>query len=103
MAGLKSIVLPDSRTGFIVPPGGPAMNALLLHILLAVHTLIGAVSTACLVTLFVAAWQGKSPASSRWLRVVPWTYSIGGAALVFWRLFFKQWAVRFNPDRHGRA
>lgn len=39
----------------------------LLHILMAVHTLIGAVSTACLVYLFVAAWKGRSPAKDPFL------------------------------------
>ena len=38
------------------------MNAAtLLHILMAVHTLIGVISTASLVYLFVAAWRRKSP------------------------------------------
>ena len=113
-------------------------NALLLHLLIASHTLIGAISTACLVYLYYAAWRGRNPAKDRlllvaliwplanlilmavngmvcpmqnwaqalsgqhtgwvrdiywvpenWLRVVPWTFSIGyftGAALVFWRV-----------------
>jgi hypothetical protein len=42
-------------------------NATLLHILIAVHTLIGAVSTASLVYLFVAAWKRKSPAQDHLL------------------------------------
>jgi hypothetical protein len=36
-------------------------DATLLHILIAVHTLIGAISTASLVYLFVAAWKSKNP------------------------------------------
>ena len=119
-------------------------SATLLHILMAVHTLIGAISTACLFYLYYAAWRGWHPAKDRlllialiwplanlilmavngmvcpmqnwaqaltgqhagwvrdiywvpenWLRVVPWTFSIGyftGAALVFWR------AVRKAPS-----
>ena len=41
------------------------MTATLLHILMAVHTLIGAISTACLVYLFWAAGRRKSPKTDR--------------------------------------
>lgn len=43
------------------------MTATLLHILIAVHTLIGATSTACLLYLYYAAWQGKRPGHDKWL------------------------------------
>jgi hypothetical protein len=43
------------------------MTATLLHILMAVHTLIGAVSTACLCYLFWAAWRRKSPKTDKLL------------------------------------
>jgi len=44
-------------------------DATLLHILIAVHTLIGAVNTACLFYLPYAAWKGRSPATDRLLQV----------------------------------
>ncbi len=43
------------------------MTATLLHILMAVHTLIGAVSTACLGYLFWAAWRRRSPKTDTFL------------------------------------
>jgi hypothetical protein len=43
------------------------MTATLLHILMAVHTLIGAVSTACLVYLAWAAWHRRRPAADKLL------------------------------------
>ncbi len=42
-------------------------HSLLLHILMAVHTLIGAVNIACLFYLPYAAWKGHSPAGDRLL------------------------------------
>lgn len=41
------------------------MTATLLHILIAVHTLIGAISTACLVYLFWAAWHRRAPKADK--------------------------------------
>lgn len=40
-------------------------TATLLHILIAVHTLIGAVSTFCLFYLFFAAWKRRHPGKDR--------------------------------------
>ncbi|MDE2182398.1 MAG: hypothetical protein KGJ78_05200 [Alphaproteobacteria bacterium] len=114
------------------------MSGFLLHILIAVHTLIAAISTGALFYLLYAALKGHSPAKDpillfalvwplanlvilaangwtcpmqnwaqdltgqhagwvrdiywipeRWLRIVPWTYSLGylaGVLLVFARL-----------------
>ncbi len=45
------------------------MTATLLHILIGLHTLIAAVSTACVVYLYFAAWQRRSPPSDRLLRL----------------------------------
>ena len=42
-------------------------HSLLLHILIAVHTLIGAINTACLSYLPYAAWKRRSPATDRLL------------------------------------
>ena len=39
-------------------------SALLLHLLIASHTLIGAISTACLFYLYYAAWRGRHPANA---------------------------------------
>jgi hypothetical protein len=41
------------------------MTVTLLHILMAVHTLIGAVSTGCLVCLYWAAWHRKTPKTDK--------------------------------------
>lgn len=41
------------------------MTATLLHILILLHTLIAAVSTACLVYLYYAAWRCRNPRSDR--------------------------------------
>lgn len=41
------------------------MTATLLHILIGLHTLIAAVSTACLGYLYYAAWRCKNPYSDR--------------------------------------
>jgi hypothetical protein len=43
------------------------MTATLLHILMAVHTLIGAVSTASLVYLYWAAWRRHRPGADKLL------------------------------------
>jgi hypothetical protein len=43
------------------------VNILLLHILMAVHTLIGAVSIFCLVYLYFAAWKGTRPGAGKLL------------------------------------
>lgn len=43
------------------------MTATLLHILMAVHTLIGAVSTACLAYLYWAAWRRHRPGADKLL------------------------------------
>jgi len=40
-------------------------SATLLHILMAVHTLIGAISTFCLFYLYVAAWRRRDPRRDR--------------------------------------
>lgn len=45
------------------------MAATLLHILMAVHTLIGIISTACLVYLYYAAWRGRRPGRDKLLMV----------------------------------
>ena len=42
-------------------------NSLLLHILMGVHTLIGAVNVVCLVYLPYAAFKRRSPARDGWL------------------------------------
>lgn len=44
----------------------------LLHILIAVHTLIGAVSTVCLFYLYFAAWKRRHPSKDKllWLALV---------------------------------
>jgi hypothetical protein len=44
-------------------------NSLLLHILIACHTLIGAINIACLFYLPYAAWKRRSPAKDRLLLV----------------------------------
>ena len=44
-------------------------SALLLHLLIASHTLIGAISTGCLFYLYYAAWRGRHPAKDRLLLV----------------------------------
>jgi len=43
------------------------MSALLLHILMALHTLIGVVSTFCLFYLYYAAWKRRRPAEDKLL------------------------------------
>lgn len=44
------------------------MTVTLLHILVAVHTLVAAVSTSCLVYLFLGAWKRRSPRKDLFLR-----------------------------------
>ena len=45
------------------------MTVTLLHILRTVHTLIGAISTACLAYLYYAAWRRRRPTSDKLLIV----------------------------------
>jgi hypothetical protein len=79
------------------------MTATLLHILMAVHTLIGAVSSASLAYLYYAAWKRRRPTKD-WILLAALTWPCVNLTLLVangWVCPMQTWAQALTGE-HGR-
>ena len=78
-------------------------NTTLLHILMVVHTLIAAASTAALVYLYYAAWKGRSPRTDMLLlAALIWPF-VNLALLLAngWECPMQSWAKALTGEHTG--